>query len=193
MGGVDFVFTKKANNEACIVGVNFDKEVKKIVFPAVVKESGRKFVVTEISGEYTHFAVTDRRRKDYGSHIIARSIVGYIFSQGVWKNVKEIQLPKTLKKIGPCAFYQLPVKSIVIPKGVEEIGRSAFECSKLEGTIVIPSKMKKIGDYAFNCTPKITLEIKNDEGTVTFGCSALGSNDEVKYVGKGFFSKLFGK
>ena len=42
------------------------------------------------------------------------------------------------------------LKRITIPKGVEEIGESAFEgCNKLE-KVIIPKSVKHIGQNAFN-------------------------------------------
>ena len=45
--------------------------------------------------------------------------------------------------------FNTELKSIVIPEGVERIGRETFRgCTSLE-TVILPSTLKEIGDYAF--------------------------------------------
>lgn len=94
-----------------------------------------------------------------------------------------INIPKSVKEIGICAFGVSPVyevslaqgirtieseafcgtkiTSIIIPEGVEEIGKSCFYDTPLE-TIYIPNTIKNIGKEAFGSSknPKI-LKILN--------------------------------
>ena len=73
------------------------------------------------------------------------------------RELKEITLPKTLKKIGSGAFRGcFYLERIVIPQGVTEIGDSAFEgCNSLV-QLSIPNKVKTIGDFAFSNCPYLS-------------------------------------
>ena len=113
IGGVNFVFSTNANFEARIVKVNFDKEVKEIVFPDTVQVDGRNYVVTEIVGDYELSEktelVTDKRKKNYGYlegtgeydrrwHSVAgmegkkEYCMMKVVKEDGWKNVKKIKL-----------------------------------------------------------------------------------------------------
>lgn len=65
--------------------------------------------------------------------------------------IKEINLPATLEKIGPAAFFHLSsVKEIHIPNGVVEIGDGAFcGCDSIK-EITIPPTVERIGYGAFS-------------------------------------------
>lgn len=97
------------------------------------------------------------------------------------KNIKKVDLPKTIRiigneafcnadvddltlregliKIGNNAFFNNDLKDIHIPDGVEEIGELAFYCFKStifqrsgSGTLYIPKSVYSIGDKAFAMT-----------------------------------------
>ena len=61
-----------------------------------------------------------------------------------------IVLPKGLKEIGRAAFQKLPIKEIELPDGLEKIEKEAFRSSALE-KVYIPDSVKVIGDMAFYC------------------------------------------
>ena len=48
------------------------------------------------------------------------------------KNLKQLDLPSKLEKIGTMSFESSGIKRIVLPKSVKEIGRLAFRYSYLE-------------------------------------------------------------
>ena len=61
----------------------------------------------------------------------------------------ELDMPKTLVKIGDFAFSFCGIKTIEIPRPVEEIGKYAFAfCSSLE-KVEIAVKLKTVGENAF--------------------------------------------
>ena len=62
---------------------------------------------------------------------------------------ENIQIPSTIKKIGPDAFFYSYITSVNIPEGVESIGDRAFTICQLSGTVVIPSTVTYIGENAF--------------------------------------------
>ena len=59
-----------------------------------------------------------------------------------------IVVPKSIKWIGPTAFYKSKVKNIILPFGLEEIGPRAFAESHIK-SIVIPPTVKKIAYSTF--------------------------------------------
>ena len=91
--------------------------------------------------------------------------------------VKEVVLPKSLKKIDMNAFiYCKALKHIIIPSSVEEIGSFAFAFSGVE-EVEIPSMTKKIGSYAFMGT-KFIDKFNNNEFII------LGDGVLYMYNGK---------
>jgi hypothetical protein len=69
-----------------------------------------------------------------------------------------------LKKIKDKAFKNSPIVSIVLPEGLETIGKEAFEkCSSLK-TIIIPKSVEIMGYHAFiGCTSlKILVEASKE-------------------------------
>lgn len=65
-------------------------------------------------------------------------------------NLVEIIAPK-LEYIGEYAFYGTSLKNFDF-SNIMEIGKNAFECSKIE-KICLPKELKKIGKYAFANNP----------------------------------------
>ena len=79
-------------------------------------------------------------------------------------NVKEVNLPSTLRTIGDNAFDRCNLTQIDLPDGLESIGKEAFEGSKLT-SVTIPASVKSIGDRAFYRSKD--LEAINIEGGKT--------------------------
>lgn len=71
--------------------------------------------------------------------------------------LKYVAFPDTLKVIGEKAFLQTNMEKIVIPQGVEEIGKRAFSSSTALKTIYIPATVKKIDQYAFYLSDNVTV------------------------------------
>ncbi len=65
---------------------------------------------------------------------------------------EEIVLPSTLKSIGICAFQGAKLTEVILPEGVEEIGRGAFKWSNQLEKLVLPSTLKSIGSSAFSAS-----------------------------------------
>ena len=85
---------------------------------------------------------------------------------------KNTNIPKDIKKIGYYAFkYCSNLSQVTLNEGLEKIGLSAFEGTKIK-SIVIPSSVKEIDDSAFsNCSnlSQVTL----NEGLEKIGSSAF--------------------
>lgn len=93
-----------------------------------------------------------------------------------------IELPNTLVKIGPRAFYAASfLVSITIPNSVTDIGSSVFQgCSRLSTVTfdTVNSALRYIGDSAFtNCTSLTTIALPaklQKIGSMAFyGCNRL--------------------
>ncbi len=93
--------------------------------------------------------------------------------------VKEIQLPKTLRVIQQGAFEDCRrLESIELPEKLEEIGERAFAFCKLK-EINLPDSVKKIGDEAFCCNK--LQEVKWFD-SVSYGSRVYGWNHKVSKV-----------
>lgn len=89
----------------------------------------------------------------------------------------ELSFPRSLKKIGYCAFRQSAVTgNLVLPDGLEYIGPQAFQyCRSLSGSLTIPSGITKIEDYTFGQSGfNGILSLPNS--LVEIGKSAFGDN-----------------
>lgn len=66
--------------------------------------------------------------------------------------VEAVIFPSTLKSIGACVFQGADLTEVILPEGVEEIGRGAFKwCNQLE-KVILPSTLKSIGSGAFDAS-----------------------------------------
>ena len=80
------------------------------------------------------------------------------------KNLKNIEIPETVTKIGGSAFEQTNLTSIKIPASVTNIGGTAFyQCRQLESVTFAPdSKLEAIGGDAFSgCTALKTISCES--------------------------------
>ena len=97
-------------------------------------------------------------------------------------NLKEIVLPKTLKRIEESAFYFCHhLERVVIPDGVESIGIEAFcHCYNLKEA-VLPKALSRLGESAFlNCLslgPNLIIPDKVEaiEAYTFMGCTSVDS------------------
>lgn len=191
------------NNEACLYKIGFKgKKPKTVEIPDKVQYNGTVYPVTQLKGwEYVRQKeelVTDRRRKDYGTYVPVPGAY-YRFKAPILeedrysdRTVEQVILPKTIKVVGPHSFKECKaLKCIKLNNGLKEIGEYAFYDCKALKEITIPSSVKKIGTGCFNGTT-VSIKIQNKPGSVEFESNAVGSDDNVTYVGKSLFSKLFG-
>lgn len=101
------------------------------------------------------------------------SIADSIFPE---KNINDISLPNSLKRIGKKAFYNATFNSeFALPASLESIGDSAFWNVKLE-KIKLPETLESIGNAAFAATSLTEIEIPasvKQLGNDVFGQSTL--------------------
>ena len=84
-------------------------------------------------------------------------------------DIRSLTLPSTLKSIEEKAFFRCSITEIILPDGLETIGKDAFSYTALK-TIDIPSSVKEIGEYAFyNCTSLLEINVGSPEAELTLG------------------------
>ncbi|MDE6479924.1 MAG: leucine-rich repeat protein [Muribaculaceae bacterium] len=107
------------------------------------------------------------------------------YGLGEYKN--EIELPRSIKRIGAYAFYNnKELYSVILPKGLEEIGESAFEGCVLLENPSFPAGLKKIEDGAYKDCTFIT-EIVLPEGLTMLGSRPSGIEISDSQEKKGVF------
>lgn len=95
------------------------------------------------------------------------TLANYTFADNNY--LQTVELPSTLKKIDHHAFRGTPIKSIVIPDSVEEIGERAFEdCGELK-TVTFPSSLVTVGYAAFIRCGKLEKAELPDSVTTIYG------------------------
>lgn len=98
-------------------------EVETLIVPSAVNHDGKSYTVTAISnGAFYNMA-----------------------------ELKEVQLPATIKLLGTSAFQATSLKKINLPEGLETIEDGVFYQTCLEG-ITIPSTVTRIGGNVFGST-----------------------------------------
>ena len=98
---------------------------------------------------------------------IGNSVFGYC------NNLKNIEIPETVTKIGGSAFQGAGLTSIKIPASVTDIGNFAFEQTKLT-SIKIPASVTNIGILAFNeCENLQTVTFADDSQLKNIGTKAF--------------------
>ena len=98
---------------------------------------------------------------------IGNSVFGYC------NNLKNIEIPETVTKIGGSAFQGAGLTSIEIPASVTDIGNFAFEGTKLT-SIKIPASVTDIRILAFNeCKNLQTVTFADDSQLKNIGTKAF--------------------
>ncbi|MDF2611569.1 MAG: hypothetical protein K0R92_3043 [Lachnospiraceae bacterium] len=105
--------------------------------------------------------------------------------------LKFVQLPNTLKRIGNFSFLNTSLEEIRLPEGLKEIGENAFKGAQLK-EIVIPESVEEIGEDAFaemcfmdengtweECSEPIKCIVKKGSFAELY---ARGYGYEVKYM-----------
>lgn len=125
------------------------KETPNVVIPSEVTKGNKKYTVTAIGG----CAFDNDSKPGIIETIVLpntiREIDDFAFSGN--KNLRSINIPKGVVRIGGCAFEDCEsLEEIILPSSLKVIYRSAFRnCIKLK-TITIPESVRKIGPFAFD-------------------------------------------
>lgn len=92
-----------------------------------------------------------------------------------FRELKSVVIPEGVNDIGRSAFqYCDRLMSASIPEGVQKIGRNAFyECESLVN-VTVPSSVTAIGDYAFEYCYKLVEVYDRSSLSITKGSSSNG-------------------
>lgn len=105
---------------------------------------------------------------------------GFVIGTGAFNgcsSITKINLPKGLAEIGASAFSATGLTSLNLPDSLTTIGASAFSGIKtLKGTLNIPKSVKTIGDSAFTGTG--------------FSAIVFADDSEITSIGNGTFSSM---
>ncbi len=76
-------------------------------------------------------------------------------------NIKEVELPSTLSKIGSHAFVRMPLTLIAFPEALTEIGAGAFSNTSLK-MVILPPRLRRLGPEAFGgCVNLRAIDFNN--------------------------------
>lgn len=92
---------------------------------------------------------------------IAGRAFSYAYQEGQ-TNLISVQIPNSVKLIGPCAFYKCHLNSITLPESIEIIDDGAFAYNYFSN-VSIPCNVKYLGDDAFKGCASLTTVNYNAE------------------------------
>lgn len=103
------------------------------------------------------------------------------------RGLKEISVPKTLKKIGNQVFMYSSIESIDLPEGLESIGDGAFMNCRCLKELRIPSTVTSIGEYCFSSmgTSLLSVMYGGDDGGTVYLPSSLKEEYTEEYFASG--------
>ena len=114
-----------------------------ITIPETIAYDGRTYIVTRVANAF--YSNNDITEVILPSSI--KEIGDSSFSQ--CKNLKKINLPEGLLKIGKYAFSNCAFEEITLPSTLQGLENDAFsDCYSLQN-VVLNEGLKKIGDWAF--------------------------------------------
>jgi hypothetical protein len=102
---------------------------------------------------------------------------------GYTGDAQNLSIPESLglTEIGPSCFVDSYINTVVIPRGVRRIGRSAFASSYNLTTVTLPEGLTVIDDSAFsNCGNLMRVNIP--AGIVAIGSSAFSNCNKLIVV-----------
>lgn len=110
------------------------------------------------------------------------TIIGKKEAKQIKEEYSELVLPTTLKSIGESAFeYNILLKSVQFPDGLEEIGaRAFFFCDELE-KVTIPGTVTYIEEEAFKGCKRLNCVTLN-YGVKAIKASAFDACPELKSI-----------
>lgn len=160
-----------------LLSVEIPKTVKKIGKSAFQKNKLKEVILPEGLEEIGTLAFN-------GNQLVSIEIPNSVVKMGEGtfslNNISYAKLSKNMKTVPNGIFSRnLNLKNIDIPDGVEKIGQSAFSGCPLE-SINIPNTVKKIERYAFLSHRISTLEIPSSVETIED--QAFASNKKFRYL-----------
>lgn len=186
--GLGFEIIDEKNKEVALVDATSVSQ-EQFYIPKRVEYNSQTYTVTEIKGRISESYYTreeDKRRKNGYTdwkHEKGKYLSFGIFQEMDWRwsetsavfssqcrNIKEIIIPNTIKKIGFKAFYGCGAEKISIPNTVTSIGDYAFyNCYGLT-SVTIPDSLTTIGRMVFSgCKMMSKVTIGRNLKEIMFG------------------------
>ena len=102
------------------------------------------------------------------------------------KNISEVVLPETIRKVGKEAFYYLTdIKKVNMPSSLTEIGEDAFWSTGIS-EVILPDGLKTVGRNAFQyCNVLTKLVIPQSVESISgnaFYCSSYSGNKILEII-----------
>lgn len=102
------------------------------------------------------------------------------------KNISEVVLPETIRKVGKEAFYYLTdIKKVNMPSSLIEIGEDAFWSTGIS-EVILPDGLKTVGKKAFQyCNDLTKLVIPQSVESISgnaFYCSSYSGNKILEII-----------
>lgn len=102
------------------------------------------------------------------------------------KNISEVVLPETIRKVGKEAFYYLTdIKKVNMPSSLTEIGEDAFWSTGIS-EVILPDGLKTVGRNAFQyCNDLTKLVIPQSVESISgnaFYCSSYSGNKILEII-----------
>lgn len=202
----DFYKDKKGNTVVCVEDLNGYEIFMRLLSDedrtlAVTKPQGKvkydkaEYIIPEYvkigNNKYTVVAIDDEAFLKVASNT-GKGFNALIAFGGGNDNIKHIKFPLTLKRIGKRAFFQNSgIDEIILPEGLEEIGKDAFglvgvSCKTFK-QLYLPKSVKTIGSDAFrfvgpNTSPKGYFQgtLSSMPNYITTGnCTSYGIDEEA--------------
>ena len=150
-------------SEKCFKFNNETQEIEQYYYFENNESSGKKcpmdvVIPEKISGIQVKFIGWDAFR--YGCK-------GYVVQP-----TSSINNKYEIKKVTMCTSEPIGINSVVLPEGLEYIGRSAFEGNNLK-TVTIPSTVTRIYGMAFASNQLQTVTFKGDKSKINIHCEAF--------------------
>ena len=96
-------------------------------------------------------------------------------------NLKNINLPNSLKRIDTNAFNKTGLSEVILPDGVEELGNFAFQKMDSLTKIYVPGTITTMGQFSFGNNPNLT-DVVLGEGLQKIGASMFENCTSLKSI-----------
>lgn len=202
---VEDIATYAFEDNTQITSVNFPKTLKKVEYCAFSGCTNLASIYVESGDiEFSYYTNSVFKGCNNLTNVTFANDIDKIPAGICWNltNLKTIDIPDGVTKIGENAFNNSGITSITLPKYLEEIECKAFENCKGLNSVDFPKYLKKVGYGAFrDCSnlESVTIPKNADFGNLVDGvfsnCSSLNNitfEAGRKYIDQSMFSNCTG-
>jgi hypothetical protein len=94
----------------------------------------------------------------------------------------KLQIPSTVKEIGPYAFEFTMLRMAVIPEGVKVLNNDVFDGCFLLGSVMLPSTLECIEDHAFCSCQSTQIVLMAQERKLNYIADSAVDNSSIFLV-----------